>query len=337
MAQPKITDVARCAGVGISTVSRALNNSGYVAEETRQKVLEAVAYYNYQPNSVAKSLVQKSTKLVGVIISDILNPFYSQLVRAIEGMFDCYGYSVILCNTDESVDKERKYLKILQSKQVDGIIMAGGRGIGEKYNKHLFAAAAEAPMVLANEYIEHEDIWCVYCDKEKGARDMTNYLIELGHRDIVHIAGYPDYKPTHDRLNGFRRAMIENGIPVGDENVIYSDYHPAGGRRAARELLRRNKMPTAVFASNDLMAIGVIKEFRENGVSVPKDMAVVGSDDISFNELITPELTTICHNVCELGQSSSSTLIKLIRGEQTPRKKIIDTRLVIRQSCGVGK
>lgn len=337
MAQPKITDVAKHAGVGISTVSRVLNNSGYVAAATKQKVLKAIAFYNYQPNAVAKSLVQKTTTLIGVVISDILNPFYAQLVRAIEDTCDHYQYSVVLCNSDESVEKEKKYLKILLGKQVDGIIMAGGRGIGDKYNRHLFETAREVPLVLSNEFIEHENIYCVYCDKEKGAYDMTNHLIGLGHRDIVHIAGYPDYKPTHDRINGFRRAMIESGIPLYEDSVVYSNYHSQGGYETTLQLLQRKEMPTAIFASNDLMAIGAIKALQEKDVSVPRQLAVVGSDDIAFNELLTPGLTTISHNVYDLGRHSVSTLIKLMQGGEAQKKTIIDTRLIIRQSCGGGK
>lgn len=334
MTQPKITDVARRAGVGISTVSRVLNDSGYVSKATRQKVLNAVRHYNYQPNLVARGLVQKCTRLIGLVISDILNPFYSQLARAIEDACERGGYSVVLCNTDENVRKERQYLKILLSQQVDGIIMAGGRGIGEKYNRHLLEVAGKVPLVLANEYIEHENIYCVCCDKENGAYKMTGHLIGLGHRDIVHIAGYPDYKPTLDRLNGFRKAMVENKIPVGDENVIFSDYHPSGGYNAVLSLLKREKMPTAIFASNDLMAMGVLKALRERGVSVPGQVAVAGSDDIVFNELVTPELTTISHNVDELGRLSVHTLLRLIGGDDAPRKTMIDTSLVVRQSCG---
>lgn len=334
MAQSKITDVAKLAGVGISTVSRVLNNSGYASEKTRRKVLKAVEYYRYEPNAIAKGLVQKTTCLIGVVISDILNPFYSQLVRSIESTCDIDGYSVILCNTDESIDKEKKYLKILLNKHVDGIIMAGGRGVGEKYNEHLFEAACDVPMILSNEFIEHEKIHCVYCDKEKGAYDMTNYLIGLGHKNIAHIAGYSDYKPTQDRLNGFCRAMMEKHIPVSDENVVYSDYHSAGGHAAATVLLKRAQRPTAIFASNDLMAAGVIKALQENHVSIPGEIAVVGSDNISLGELLTPGLTTINHNVYELGQYSVSTLLKLIRGEVAPKKTVLNTELIIRQSCG---
>lgn len=337
MARSKITDVAKLAGVGISTVSRVLNDSGYVSKETREKVLSAVAHYNYQPNSVARSLVQKSTRLVGVVISDVLNPFYSQLVRTIEETCDQYGYSVILCNSDENVIKESKSLRILLNKRVDGIIMAGGRGIGRKYNEHLFSAASEVHIVLANEFIEHEKIYCVCCDKKKGAYDMTNYLIGLKHREIVHIAGYSDYKPTRDRIEGFRSAMIEKDIPVNDENIIYSDYHASGGRAAVSELLKRSKLPTAIFASNDLMAIGAIKALQENDISVPGQIAVTGSDNISFGALMVPGLTTINHNVYELGQHSVSTLVKLIRGDNAPKKTMIDTQLIIRQSCGGGR
>lgn len=335
MAHPTITDVARMAGVAVSTVSRVLNDSGYVSEPTRRKVLDAAAQLDFQPNHIARSLVQKSTKLIGMVISDILNPFYSQLARAIENASEENGYSVVLCNTNESVEKEKQYLKILLAKRVDGIIMAGGRGLGDAYNLHLYDAAVHVPLVLSNECIDHENIYSVCCDKEAGAYEMTNYLIGLGHRDIVHIAGYRDYKPTWDRIGGFRRAMDEKGLPVDDDMIVFSDYHPAGGCQAMLELIKRTKPPTAVFASNDLMAIGALKALRENGLSVPGQVSVAGSDNIAFNELVSPALTTICHNVEELGRVSVSVLLKLMKGGGAPKTTMIDTRLVIRQSCGI--
>ena len=334
MERSKITDVAKMAGVGVATVSRALNNSGYVGEKTRKKIMEAVEYYDYQPNLIARSLVQKSTALIGVVVSDILNPFYSKLIHAIQTACNEYKYSIILCNTDESTEKEKEYLSLLLNNRVNVIILAGGRGIGESYSGHLPEVAKKIPIILINEFIDADGIYCVYCDKEEGSYRMTQHLIDLGHRDIVHIAGYPDYQPTQDRLSGYLRAMKEHGLPVTDDSVIYSDYHALGGYAVGLELLKRSTLPTAVFASNDLMAIGCLNVFQENGISVPAEVSVVGSDNILFSEFVSPGLTTINHDVEALGKRSVRMMMSLINNTETEKSEIIKTDLVIRKSSG---
>ena len=337
MVRATITDVAKRAGVGVATVSRVLNDSGYASEKTRKKVMEAVEYCDYEPNLIAKSLAQKSTSLIGVVISDILNPFYAKLIHAIQATCDEHKYSIILCNTDESKEKEREYLGLLSSNRVNAIILAGGRGIGESYNNHLLEAARKTPIILVNESVNAEGIFCVCCDKEKGAFQMTEYLIGLGHRNIVHVAGYPNFKPTQERLAGFLSAMHKHGLPVGTDNVIYSDYHISGGYASACDILSRDVLPTAIFASNDLMAIGVMNALQENGIVIPDKMTVVGSDNILFSEFTTPSLTTIDHDVALLGEHSVRMAIALINGEIPHRHEMIDTKIIIRKSSGKAK
>jgi|LSQX01.2.fsa_nt_gb DNA-binding LacI/PurR family transcriptional regulator len=334
MVRATIEDVAKMSGVGIATVSRVLNNSGYVSEKTRKKVMAAIKHFDYQPNLIAKSLVEQSTRLIGVVISDILNPFYSKLIHAIQAECNKHQYAIIFCNTDEDSSKESKYLDLLSNNRVNVVILVGGRGFGDEYNSHLARAAKKTPIVLVNETVDIEGIYCVCCDKEQGAFKMTEHLIGLGHKDIVHIAGYPDFKPTQERLSGFANAMKKHGMPLREDSVIYSNYHISGGYAAGCELLHREALPTAVFASNDLMAIGVMNALQENGITIPREVTVVGSDNILFGDFITPSLTTIDHDVELLGKHAVEMAVSLISGVIPNNPKMIETAIIVRRSSG---
>ena len=202
-----IKDIARMANVSIATVSRVINGNGTVAQKTEKRILEIIKELNYVPNNVARSLVKQNSKTIGVVVADIMNPFYSEIIRAIQDQANIDGYSVISCNSDEDMEKEKQCIKMLLENQVSGIIFAGGRGKGDYYNQHIRDVAKKVPVVLADEFLEGENIYSIVCNKIKGAYEGVSALIELGHKRIAMINGYRDYKPSIEKLRGYKRAL----------------------------------------------------------------------------------------------------------------------------------
>lgn len=333
-----IVDIARKANVSIATVSRVMNGTGQVSEKTRKKVQKVIDENHYVPNSVARSLVMKSTRIFGVIVADILNPFYAEIIRSIQDEVDKAGYSIITCNSDEDMEKEKQCIQMLMEKHVDAIILAGGRGKGEFFNAHVHAAARQVPVVLVNEYLDGENIYSIVCNKKKGAFLGVNYLLELGHEKIAMITGYEDYKPSIEKLNGYKKALKEAGIPFRKEYVTYGDYHPDGGSKNVRELMELPNQPTAILAANDLMAMGAVRTLCDMGYRVPEDVSVVGFDDITMNQYFMPALTSIRQEMRLQGQMAVELLNQLFREETGIRKKqVVEPTLVIRNTCAAPK
>lgn len=330
-----IFDIAEKSGYSISTVSRVLNNSGPVKEKTRERIMEIIEELNYVPNDIAQSLVRKSTKMLGIVVADINNPFYSQIVRGIEDETDKFGYNIILCNSDEKMVKEKKIIEILLKKQVDGIIFAGGRGKGKKYNNHIIKLSEKIPVVLANEYLRGDNIYCVTCDKKKGAYLIVKHLIELGHKNIGFINGMNDYKPSIEKYEGYKKALKEAGIELQEDKIINSDYHMNGGYESAKLLMRLPERPTAIFAANDLMAIGAIKALKSMNFKVPEDVAVAGFDDIALNEYFDPTLSSVDQNLYKLGSQAVLLMDKIFKQSSDIKKKnILETVVKLRESTG---
>lgn len=329
-----IVDIARKANVSIATVSRVMNGTGQVSEKTRKKVLKIIEEDHYVPNSVARSLVMKSTKIIGVIVADILNPFYAEIIRSIQDEVDKAGYSIISCNSDEDMEKEKQCIQMLMEKHVDAIILAGGRGKGEFFNAHVHAAARQLPVVLVNEYLDGENIYSIVCNKKKGAYLGINYLLELGHRDIAMITGYEDYKPSIEKLNGYKKALKEAGIPFRKEYVTYGDYHPDGGSNNVKELMALEKPPTAILAANDLMAMGAVRTLYDMGYRVPEDVSVIGFDDITMNQYFLPALTSIRQEMKLQGSMAVELLNQIFKEESGIKKKqVVEPSLVVRNTC----
>ena len=333
-----IVDIARKANVSIATVSRVMNGTGQVSEKTRKKVQKVIDENHYVPNSVARSLVMKSTRIFGVIVADILNPFYAEIIRSIQDEVDKAGYSIITCNSDEDMEKEKQCIQMLMEKHVDAIILAGGRGKGEFFNAHVHAAARQVPVVLVNEHLDGENIYSIVCNKKKGAFLGVNYLLELGHEKIAMITGYEDYKPSIEKLNGYKKALKEAGIPFRKEYVTYGDYHPDGGSKNVRDLMELPNQPTAILAANDLMAMGAVRTLCDMGYRVPEDVSVVGFDDITMNQYFMPALTSIRQEMRLQGQMAVELLNQLFREETGIRKKqVVEPTLVIRNTCAAPK
>lgn len=329
-----IRDIASLARVSPSTVSRFLNGHISVQEETRRRIEEAVHQLDYKPNYLARSLVLKETQTIGVVVPDILNPYYSAVARGVEDEAQLVGWSVVLCNSDNRVDKELDYLRILEYKHVDGIILVSSGQSGEHLQEILRRGIH---LVLASRRVDDVDVDAVAVANAEGAREATRHLISLGHRLVATITGNPFLRTGRERLDGYRQALLEASIPLRKELITsVQDFQYQGGSAAMMRLLDRSLRPTAVFAANDLIAIGAISTIQAQGMSVPRDVAVVGFDGIPVGEMVRPRLTTMSVRPHDIGKTACRLLLdRVVRGLDTPSRTIIaGASLVIRESCG---
>ncbi|KNF09745.1 ribose operon repressor [Gottschalkia purinilytica] len=326
-----IKDIAKLANVSTTTVSRVINNKYEgVGEETRKRILDLVKELGYQPNALARSLVTKRTSSIGLIIPDIINPFFPDLARGVEDIASKEGYSVILCNTDDDPDKEKKYISLLNEKRVDGIIFTGASTHSHEHILELIKSGV--PVILMDRRIDYENTFGVFIENFKGGYDATNYLISLGHKKIGCITGPLNTKESEERFNGYKKALKEAGIDFNEDLVIESNYKITGGADAATELLEKQNV-TAIFAFNDMMAYGVYKAAKLLGLKIPDDISVIGFDDVQISQILEPELTTVKQPIYDMGAESAKMLITRIKGKKI-KKKIIKfkTELIIRES-----
>jgi LacI family transcriptional regulator, repressor for deo operon, udp, cdd, tsx, nupC, and nupG len=326
----RISDVAKLANVSTATVSRVLSNSGNVKKETTEKVLEAIRKLNYQPNMLARQLRKLETKTILVVVPDITNTFFSKVLRGIEHVAIENDYEVLLGDTGNNIERESGYLNILRQRKADGMIMLTAR----LEARELEEIASEFPVVLACEYLEGSTIPTVSIDNISSARKATEYLIHLGHRRIGFISGPLNVILSRDRLKGFQQAMAQHGIPVESLLVQEGDFSFESGYNMMMKFLALDQPPTAVFASNDEMAIGAIKAIKSRGLRVPDDISVVGFDDIQFASIYEPALTTISQPMFEIGKKAMELLIKLINKDKLEKSQyILEDQLVIRETC----
>ncbi|MEQ2129025.1 LacI family DNA-binding transcriptional regulator [Caldanaerobacter subterraneus KAk] len=327
-----IKDIARLANVSVTTVSRVINNKPEgVSEETRQKILKLVKELGYQPNAIARGLVTKKTKTIGLIIPDISNPFFPDIARGVEDSAHIYGYNVFLCNTDDNLEKESEYIRALKEKYVDGIIFTSS--VPSDYQHIMELVRDGVPIVMMDRRMESEEIYGVFIDNYEGGYLATKHLIDLGHRKIGCITGPLKVKNARERLEGYKRALLDNGIEVDERLIFEGDYKINSGIIGTEKLLNDNKDITAIFACNDLMAYGAYKTIRSYGYKIPDDISVVGFDDILLSQIMEPQLTTIRQPAYDMGLTAARMLIKLIEGKKVSKKIIIfKPQLVIRQS-----
>ncbi|MFO7274322.1 MAG: LacI family DNA-binding transcriptional regulator [Bacillota bacterium] len=324
-----IRDVARRAGVGVATVSRVLNGKGYVKAETRQRVLAAAEELGYVPSQLARGLVRRLSGTVGLVVPDITNPFFPLITRGVEDAASEAGYTVFLCNADNDPELEAQDVRKLRERRVDGVIFVGTSERRELVDQLL---ADDIPVVVMDRQVNHTEVDMVLVDNLAGARAAVRHLMELGHRRIAHAAGPPSTRTGQDRCQGYRQALEEAGIPYDPACVVWGDFTFESGIRAGQVLLGRSPQPTAVFAGNDLIALGVIRAAEEAGLSVPDDLSVVGFDDIQMAALVCPGLTTVRQPAREMGRLAMTMLLERIRGEFTGpgRRQVFQPELIVR-------
>lgn len=327
-----LKDVAKLAGVGLGTCSRVLNQHPSVSEEKKQAVLKAMAELGYQPNAIARSLKSKTTKTIGVMIPDISNYFYPEIVRGMEDTANIYNYNIILCSTDLDRDKEILCLSMLCEKKVDGILFISS-SINERLKHKL--EEIETPIVLISTQDDENRFPSVTIDNEAASFEAVDYLCKLGHKNICMLAGdINDPNAGWPRINGYRRALKSNGIEVLEDNIYPGDHRYHIGYANMKKLLDEGKRPTAVFAASDTIAIGAAKAILEIGLRIPGDISIIGFDGLESSEFFYPSITTIEQPRYQMGAAALRLLTKVINKEEIEDKNMfLSYKLLERKSC----
>jgi LacI family transcriptional regulator len=329
-----IKDVAKLANVSIATVSRVLNQSKPVSSEVREKVLQAIEELGFNPNPVARSLVMKESLLIGVLIPDISNVFFSVFVRGIEQECFTSRYTTLLCNTNVDTERELHYLNLLKDKYVDGVILLTSSPKKEHID---FFDEHAIPVVFASHSdVDNGRFTCINIDDYQGCYDATQFLIDSGHRKIAMFSGYlKDYDSGLRRYEGYKKALEDNEVPY-DENWLFTGgYDIQAGYTHAQKLFRLADIPTAICCASDMIAIGAIRAAEEAGLRVPEDISIMGFDDVPIAEAYRPSLTTVQQPICELGIQSAQMLIQQIQDKENSVKelRILPHKIMVRESC----
>jgi len=329
-----ITDVAKKSGVSTTTVSRVLREYPGVRKKTRRKVLEAISELKYEVNAVARNLRQRKTNSIGVIVGNVLSPFYSIIAKTVEDIANKWGYSTILCNGDEDSEKELRYLKILKSNRVDGIILAP-TGKNSHYINWMIDSGVK--IVLLDRLIKGTDCDAVLVDNENGSYKAVKYLIEQGYQKIGIINGYLDRTTGRERLNGYLRALKEADISPDDNLIKIGNFKEDSGIKLTKELLENSNRPQAIFATNMDMTLGAVITIKKMSINIPDELGIIGFDDPEWASIVSPPLTVVSQPTYALASTAAELLIKKIEDKKiaTSYKPLImtlNTKLVIRNS-----
>jgi LacI family transcriptional regulator len=328
-----MTDVARLARTSVATVSAIVNGSARVSPELAARVREAIAEVGYRPDGIARSLKKGSTQTIGLLVTDITNPFFTAVVHSVEDAAQARGYSVFLCNSDEDVAEERTYLDLLLTRRVDGLILVP---TGKAADYAGFALAPRAPVVFIDRVIPGVPVDTVTVDNVSASQAAIEYLLRLGHRRIGIVTGLPHLSTSAERLKGYRRALRKAGIAVDPELVRQGDFRQEGAFQAAQSLLAVRARPTAIFASNNLMAIGTMLAVRAAGLSCPEDVSLACFDDFDWAGVFHPRLTVLRQPTAEIGQRAMALLLERLGGAKNgsaPHHIALKAELVVRDSC----
>lgn len=325
-----IYDVASFAHVSVTTISKILNHKDFdISDETRERVLAIIKELDFTPSGLARSLVTKKTNVLGLLIPDISNQYFADMARGVEDGANRLGYNVILCNTDENHRKELEYLHLLQEKGTDGIIIVP---IAESEKLFTEEFNYDKPFVILDRVYENmsSDIFQVRFDNVKGGYFATRFLTQEAHKRIGIITGPSKSRPSKDRLNGYKAALAEAGIPV-DKSLIYEgNFKFESGFEGAKYLLKQRV--SAIFATNDIMACGVYKAITSAGLKIPNDISVMGYDDIMLSDMLDPPLSTISQPKVDMGRIASEMLIKQIKKEKISTEAVFEPKLIKRKS-----
>lgn len=333
MSRASISDVAKLAEVSKSTVSHVINNTRFVEATTKQRVLDAIEQLNYSPSKAAQSLTTNKTHTVGVIVSDITNHYFGELVLAIETVFNAANYSVIVCNTNEQLERERVALNLLTSQRVDAIIAAA---TSENWDELMETGLKGIPVVFLDRvFDEFGDDAYVGANNHAGAYMATEHLIAHGHKHIGILAGFQRLSSMRERLQGYKNAMLDHDMGLRDEWIVPSGLSVDAGYRATQHLMSLPERPTALVINNNLLSLGAITCLKDLNVSVPDDVALVGFDDHPWAAVSAPPLTIVKQPVQRLGQTAAELALQLMQGDNLKHQNIVlDCELVIRESCG---
>ena len=329
---PNLHDIAKRAGVAPITVSRVINNSGYVSQPTRERVEEAVKELGYVPNTIARGLRSKRTHTLALIVTDITNPYFTSMARGVEDVAGALNYTVIYCNTDESEAKEEKYANMLAQRQVDGVLLVPSCG---NVTTIKFLESNDIDVVVLDRRIlgVRSDIVC--SDSENGANRLVKLLIGLGHKQIAIITGQKDVSTSSDRVVGYQQALREAGLEKS-ELIYYGAFNEQSGYELTNQAMMKSPKPTAIFGGNNFIAIGIIKALHDLKFDIPGDISVVGFDDLPDSMFMKPFLTVARQRSYEMGRLATELLLKRISGElpEGHREIILPVEIVVRESSG---
>lgn len=325
-------DVAKKAGVSVATVSRVLNGSPLVTESVQHKVLHAVKELNYQPNRTAQRLRAGRSQVIGLIIYDIQNPFFTAVVRGIEDVAYRDGYSLILCNSDEDPEKEKLYINVMRSEEVAGVILASASEAAPQVDDLI---TYNIPVVAVDRQIADKQIDSVLAANIEGAREAVAYLIKLGHRHIGFVGLPLTHTPGKERYEGYSLALREHNLKLSTDLVCIADAKQQGGYEHTRDLLANQPHITALFVANNLMTLGALNAIRERGLKIPDEISVIGFDDMPWASLLQPPLTAVAQPTYELGQRAAELLLGRLKERNKPAVlEHLPTQLIVRGSTG---
>ncbi|HEX7715355.1 MAG TPA: LacI family DNA-binding transcriptional regulator [Bacillota bacterium] len=330
-----IYDVAKKAGVSITTVSRVINNHPYVREETRQRVKALLKEMHFIPNSNASSLVRKTTNTIAVIIPDVTNHFFTTLLRGIEDKSSENGLAVIFGNTDEEIQKEQTYIQMFMERRVDGLIIAP---VSPKAKNLKSIIKREIPMVLVDREVPGLAVDVVVSDNQRSAEKLVEHLIGLGHSQIAFISGPKENSVNQQRFEGYRAALQKFGIPLDERMILHGDKpNKETGIRLTRVLLEQSLHPTAIFAANNFLAIGATTALQKANLAVPGDMGIVCFDDNDSDSVLNPFFTSVNQPAYLMGQMAMDLLQRQMKQKNiAPAKMILECELHVRNSVGIG-
>ena len=324
-------EIAERAKVSIGTVSHVINDTAKVREKLRQRVLEAIRSLGYQPSQLARGLRRNQTSMVVMMIPDVTNPFFPAVVRGVEDIAYKHSFRLVLCNTDNDPRKEISYLNEMRSYRPAGWLVIPS--VDSEIAAHFKPPSSSSPVVCVDRRPKgwHGDV--VLVANEDGAYSATKHLLRVGHRNLAVITGPLHLANAVERLDGFKRALAEAKVSIEPDYIQEARFERVSGYQAALRLLRMLPRPTAIFACNDLMALGVMLAARELGIRCPEELSIVGFDNLDFAEFTAPALTTVHQSGYQLGTAAARLLIERIEGSKQPAKKVVlPTELKIRNS-----
>ncbi len=331
-----IYDVAKKAGVSITTVSRVLNNSRLVKKQTKEIVLKVIKELDYSPDFFARNLVKRTSKTIGLLIPDIINPVFSEMAKGISDKAFDSKYTVYLCNTDSAVKKETEFVRNLLEKHVEGIIfisteMSKYEGDFEHY---LYLRKKNIPIVFINGMLKNIDIPFVRINEVKAGYIATNYMLKKGLRKIAFLGGSTNFIPTKEKIEGYTKAFKEFGLSVNKKYIILDNFDIESGYKDAIKLLEMDNKPEGIITASDVLAIEVVKASNSKGIKIPSELEVIGFDDIGLASIYNPSITTIAQPKYDMGATALNMLVDLINKKELKKKNVmINPELIIRESC----
>jgi len=325
-----IYEIAKKAGVSIATVSRVINNSPKVKEETRAKVEAVLRQYRYTPNAIARSLVTKATHTVGVLTSDVRDSYYASAIYTIEQSFRELGYNVILCNTGLELKEKKEYLRLMLQKKVDGIILVGSVFKEKDDNSHIYEVATHVPVVMLNGDLQGNNIYSIVCDDGAAVFNIVEMLYSKGHRDIVYMYDVESFSGMA-KIEGFKRSMKEHKLEINGR-IIKVPQGIQGGYEGVERLEREGVPYTAILASEDIIAVGILKKLREIGRRVPEEVAVFGYNNSQYSLCTMPELSTVDNKVTDMALGAVQMLYDVLQGKEVIHRVVVTPQVIIRES-----